>query len=178
MSKNQSIRNERKRLLGELDARREGLNNSSAIPYPHLASFIQKHTDYRYGKRMVIDNKPTSKEVMEEQVRQAQEKQKNKIEERLRKREEELRGYFSLKGDIDRDQKEREIDIINKRRDFMRAIDEMKLQKQMRNQLDRANSNDYKYTYFPYTHGDNIEKRQKDISLEPINDLALMKGLK
>ena len=111
-SNNKSLRSEHRRLIGGSDARREGLNNSSAIPYPHLASFIQRHTEYRYGKKMVIDNKPTTKEVMEDQVKQAQEKHRKEIEEKLKKKEEELRGYFSTKNDYERDLKEREIDGI------------------------------------------------------------------
>lgn len=165
-SNNKSIRSEHRRLIGASDVRREGLNNSTAIPYPHLASFIQRHTEYRFGKKVVIDNKPNNKEVMEEQLRQAQEKQKREVEEKLKRKEEELRGYFSTKNDYERDLKEREIDLFNKRKDFMKAIDEMKLQKDMKNKLDKENSNDYRYNYFPFTHGDNIEKRQKDIGDE------------
>ena len=170
VSNSKSIRSEKRRLIGGSDARREGLNNSSAIPYPHLASFIQRHTEYRYGKKMVIDNKPSTKEVMEEQLRQAQDKQRREVDEKLKRKEEELRGYFTTKNDYERDLKEREIDLINKRRDFMKAIDEMKLQKDMKTRLDKENSNGYHYNYFPYTHGDNIEKRQKDIGDEQFAD--------
>ena len=45
----------------------------------------------------------------------------------------------------------------------MKAIDEMKFQKELKHKLDKENSNEYRYNYFPFTHGDNIEKRQKEI---------------
>jgi hypothetical protein len=113
---------------------------------------------------MDINNPVDNRTVMEEQLKQMYEKKLKDQEEKIKRREDELKGYLSLKDDLDRDQKEKEIELVNKRRDFMRAIEDHKQQKQMRNQLDKSNSNDFQYTYFPYTHGDNIEKKRREIT--------------
>lgn len=113
---------------------------------------------------MAFENNLNNKTVLEEQMRQIQEKQLKDQEDHLKRREEELKGYLSLVDDIDRDQKEREIEIINKRREFLRAIDDLKQQKDMKNRLERTTSREYENTYFPYTHGDNIERKRKNIN--------------
>ena len=122
---------------------------------------------------MVINNinKDTDKSVMEEQLKQIHEKQLKDYTEKMQRREDEVKGYMTLKNDIDRDKKEREIELISKRREFMKAIEDLKAQKNMKDTLDKVNSNDYQYNYFPYTHGDNIEKRREDINAMLKNDL-------
>jgi len=162
-SKNKSMRSENRRLIGGSAARNE-LEMTQKLPYPHLSSFIKRHTEYRFGKKMVIDNKHTDKTIMEEQLKQIYEKNAKKQDDKLQLREEELRGYFNLKNDIDRDKKEREIELINKRKDFLKAIDDLKQQKAQISKLDKDNSLTYQYNYFPYTHGDKIEKNREEIN--------------
>lgn len=163
-SKNNTVRSENRRKVGSEIANNQTIVQTGNVPYPHLASFINRHTDYRYGKRMGKATNLDNKTVMQEQLEQIQEKTYKEMEDKLRLREEELRGCLSLVDDIDRDQKEREIDIMTKRRDFMKAIDDLKLQKIMKTQLERTSSREYEYSYFPFTHGDNIERKRKDIA--------------
>lgn len=100
---------------------------------------------------------------MEEQIRQAQEKQEKEIAERLKRKEEELRNFLKSKNDLERIKQEREIDIFKRRKDFLTAIDEMKTHKQMKNKLEKANSNEYHYDYFPFTHGEQYEEKKKQL---------------
>lgn len=95
-------------------------------PYPHLANFIKKHTEYRFGKRMGKAEDLTQKNVMEEQLKQIHEKNLKEQEEDLKRREEELKGYLSLANDIERDEKEKKIELINKRKEFLKEIEDLK----------------------------------------------------
>lgn len=158
------MRSNQRRIIGGSAARNDSIDNETKMPYPHLASFIKKHTEYRFGKKVSIDSKPNNKTVMEEQLKQIHDKHIKEQEEKLRRREDELKGYLTLVDDMDRDQKEKEIELISKRREFLSDIDNLKQQKAMKNQLERASSKEYQYTYFPYTHGDNIEKKRQNIN--------------
>ena len=105
-----------------------------------------------------MDKQFSSKDVLEEQLRQAQEKQSKEVAERLRRKEEELRIFLTTQGELERDHKEKEIDVIKKRSEFLQAIDEMKAHKEMKKKLDKATLDEYHYDYFPFIHGEQYEK--------------------
>ena len=100
---------------------------------------------------------------MEEQIRQAQEKQDKEVAERLKRKEEELRNFITAKNDLDRTYKEREIDIIRRRQDFLTAIDEMKIHNEMKKKLEKTSKDEYHYDYFPFTHGEEYENKKKQL---------------
>jgi len=162
-SKNSYIRSEQRRILNSSGNINNISQKEAQVPYPHLVSFIKKHTDNRFGKKMDIDNTQTNRTVMHDQMKQIQDKQIQEQEDKIKRREEELKGYLSLKNGIDRDQKENEIELLNKRREFLNSIEELKQHKTMKQALDKVNSHQYDDNYFPYTHGDNIEKNREDI---------------
>lgn len=171
-SKNRSIRSDRRRLINSDSLRHDMLNNTEIIPeYPHLKDFIKRHTEYRFGKKMGIDHAILNhKTIMEEQLKQIQDKQMRDKFDQLQKREDELKGYLTLKYDIDRDKKEREIELIQKRREFMHAIEDLKTQKAIKSKFDKDIEHLDTYNYFPYTHGDTIEKKRADLNVALKND--------
>jgi hypothetical protein len=163
-SKHSTVKSKSRRSVGSESASNQTMDRNGEVPYSHLAKFIKRHTDYRFGKRMGRALNLNDKSVMHEQLEQIQEKNYKKLEDKLQKRDEDLRGYLSLVNDIDRDQKEREIEIVQQRREFLRGIENLKQQKVMKAQLEQTNSRDYEYSYFPFTHGDNIERQRRDIA--------------
>ncbi|CAI2358738.1 unnamed protein product [Moneuplotes crassus] len=139
-------------------------------PYPHLANFIKKQTEYRFGKRMGKAENLTQKNVMEEQLKQIHEKNFKEQEEDLKQREEELKEYLSLANDNEIEAMKK-IELINKRKEFLKDIEDLKKQKALKYELERANSREYEYNYFPFTHGDNIERKRKMITEEMKNQM-------
>lgn len=68
----------------------------------------------------------TQKAVLAEQLQQIHENNLKKQSEELQRRQEELQGCLTLANDIERDERERKIEFINKRKDFLKEIENLK----------------------------------------------------
>lgn len=137
----------------ECNTRRE-----KGIPFPFLASFLGMSDYYKPGKRLVIENRMTSVDVHEAQLRQINQKRA------------EINNYRTLDQGEDKKYLQEFLNTVKQQdhskknlyekmtQEFKGFNDKQVASNEVWKQLQNTHKKKEKYNFFPFTHGDKIEK--------------------
>ncbi|CAI2386810.1 unnamed protein product [Moneuplotes crassus] len=147
-----------------------------SMPYPFLASFINKRIGGRhFGKRVEFENKEQAYKNYAEQFKFLKDNQDLRKLQREEKRRKEFEEMLTLKEEAIRDDIERQVDHKTKQDEFKREMTQMAEQKKAKARQEREFKENETFDYFPYTHGesiDNMKENYKKVVLSNINDQA------
>lgn len=158
---------------------RKSENNSSfqtlqseKLPFPYLASFINKHSGgVHFGKRMLINNLPNTNEVSHDQIKQIEQNKAKKLQEIEELKQKEFVEILQLKEDCIRDDIEREVDTKQKQQEFKRDMQQMQQHKLLKAQQEKDIKHTETYDYFPFTHGENIDNMKENYKRIVLNNM-------
>lgn len=146
-------------------------------------TFVLRKINQRPGKRIIFNqrkegNQP-QRELLSLYLSQMRDRERLKLEERQKKIEEELRVIEKEQQEVEAEgalhvQKKEE-----KRERFKEGIEEMKQQLQLKKMFEKQRDdieNLVSKEFFPFTHGDNIEKERLALKQERRAELLARQG--
>ena len=130
------------------------------VPYPHLASFIEKAGGQRFGKKVKVDEKLSHKDVMGYQLEEIKEKAQRRLDERAKKQREDGELLQEIRAGIERERSHNAGVKLKKQEELRRNLEEGKKVARELRSIERDYRQEVPPEYFPFTHGERIENQR------------------
>lgn len=129
----------------------------SNMPYPFMQGFVDRSMGNRFSKRVNFDRSEYD-DLLGQIIDQIHEKRDRELFEKIREREDE-QGLLELQKKLMTEEVKYETeDKTNKTNAFIMANQILKDEKEIKKENERRLKSIERLNYFPFTHGDMIEK--------------------
>lgn len=156
-----------------MSKRDKSATHSERLPFPFVSGLLGGHSYTKPGKRVFFTKRQNNKDVLQNQLEQItynQQKKKNDHDNERKHDKELLKG---IKENINKEEfKKRQFNDLF-RTHYKMYNDNKRIENETNKNLALQSKNQEKYNYFPYTHGDEIEKKrrqQKDQLTEELRE--------
>ena len=133
------------------------------VPYPFLSALIDRKNFDRFNKRVVFDRSDYD-DLLNQIVDQIHEKKQREMDERIVEKDDEQRQIAFQRDMMLMEKEDERNDKENKRLAFIQANKILRDERNDRVLGEKVLEQMEKLNYFPFTHGDMIEKQRKALN--------------
>ena len=143
-------------------AREKSVKNSTKLPFPFMSGMFVHHQYSKPGKRVFFEKRTDNKEVLSHQLKQISYKEQKKINDQENAKFQDNELLYNIKQNINKEEvKKKQFNDMFKLK-YKNYNDNKRIENENIMKLRIEHKNQEKYNFFPYTHGDEIEKKRID----------------
>lgn len=143
-----------------LSRRDQSAKNSERLPFPFVSGMIGGHSYTKPGKRVFFNKRPNDKEVLQHQLEQISYKDMKKKNDYQNERDQDNEIIKSIKENLMKEEfKKHQFNELFRTK-YKMYNDNKRIENQNVKKLHLSSKNQEKYNFFPFTHGDEIEKKR------------------
>ncbi|CDW83282.1 UNKNOWN [Stylonychia lemnae] len=156
-----------------LGVREKGYNSINISPeqMSTTTSTFSPQVDFKFGKRVYVDNKMSNKDVLEIHLQQMRDKSDTKKFQKDNKLKEDNDFINFVQGQLRRDREKWLRAQEQMKQDFVDFNGQKKVAKQHQIQTQQSEKKYEQFNYFPFTYGEQIEKYRENLRHQQRNDL-------
>lgn len=156
-----------------LKIRDRSTKNGERLPFPFVSGLIGGHSYTKPGKKVFFNKRLDNKDVLQHQLEQINYKQMKTKNDHDNDRSQDNELLKTIKENMNKEEfKKRQFNDIFKTH-YKLYNDNKRIENENIKKFQLESKNDEKYNFFPYTHGDEIEKKrieQKDLLTEEVRE--------